>query len=357
MSSANSPSSAIDTAAAAAGRAAAGHAAADHDTARRVLDAVPHLVLASPAPTPVEEMARLRAALGVQARLLVKRDDALTFGAGGNKVRKVEMVAARALAEGADTLITTGGVQSNHARVTAAAAARLGLQCILVQNGTPPERPTGNALLVRLFGAQIEYVATRQERAPRMQQIVERLRAAGRKPFLIPLGASTPLGALGYVRAIGELLTQMPAPDLIIHASSSGGTQAGLIAGCAHFGLNTRVIGMSVDDPADAISTIITDILSGVAPMLDHDPATLTSRPIDVDASFVGDGYGIPTPESREAIDLMARTEGILLDPVYGAKAMAGLIAYARTGRLDTLAAPGNTVLFWHTGGVPGLFA
>ena len=188
----------------------ADHATTHGDPAvRALIDSIPRLALAGDTPTPIEELSRLRESLGMRARLLVKRDDALTFGAGGNKVRKLEVIAARATADGADTLVTTGGVQSNHARVTAAAAARLGLECILVVNGEPPARATGNALLMQLFGAKMEYVATRQERAPRVEQVIDRLHGEGRRPYAIPLGASTPVGALGYVRAIAELLTQM----------------------------------------------------------------------------------------------------------------------------------------------------
>src|SRR6185503_817735 len=161
-------------------------------------------------------------------RLVVKRDDAIPFAFGGNKVRKLEMVAARALADGADTLITVGGVRSNHARATAAAAARLGLKCVLIINGAPPAHPTGNALLDRLVGAEIEYVGSREERVPAMRRAAERLQAAGRHPFEVPLGASTPLGALGYVRAVAELAGQDCVPDVVIVASSSGGTLAGL---------------------------------------------------------------------------------------------------------------------------------
>ena len=169
------------------------HATTHGDPAvRSLIDRIPRLPLAGDAPTPVEELGRLRESLGMRARLLVKRDDALTFGAGGNKVRKLEYIAARATADGADTLVTTGGVQSNHARVTAAAAARLGLECILVVNGAPPARATGNALLMQLFGAKMEYVASRQERAPRVEQVIDRLHAEGHRPYAIPLGASTP---------------------------------------------------------------------------------------------------------------------------------------------------------------------
>src|SRR5687768_9480720 len=219
------------------------------DTALERLDSIAALPLVR-ATTPLEEMVRLRAALGDGGpRLLVKRDDAIPFGFGGNKVRKLQLVAAEALAEGADTLVTCGGVQSNHARATAATAARLGLDCVIVANGSRPPRLTGNALLDDLLGAQVEYVSDRTERDPGMQRAADRLRRDGRVPYVIPLGASTPRGALGYVRAVGEMLRQVPAPDVIIHACSSGGTQAGLLAGCALHGLRTRVIGVSADDP------------------------------------------------------------------------------------------------------------
>ncbi|PYQ03481.1 MAG: D-cysteine desulfhydrase family protein, partial [Acidobacteria bacterium] len=259
-----------------------------------------------------------------------KRDDALPFGFGGNKVRKLDLVAARAQADGADTLLTVGGVQSNHARATAAAAARLGLRCILVLNGARPDRATGNALLEGLLGAEIRYVASRAERAPAMRAEADRLRAQGRRPYEIPLGASTPLGSMAYARAVAELAGQGPAPDVIVHASSSGGTQAGLLAGIALLGLPTRVLGISADDPAPALSELIAGL-----------------------DGFVGEGYGIPTPASREAIELAARTEALFLDPTYTAKAMAGLIAHVRAGRFRS----DETVLFWHTGGLPGLFA
>ena len=163
----------------------------------------------------------------------MKRDDAIPFGFGGNKVRKLQLVAADALAAGADTLVTLGGVQSNHARATAAVAAKLGLRCLILANGRRQRRRTANALLDHLLGAEVEYIASREQRAPALHTAIERLRNAGRKPFAIPLGASTPLGALGFVRAIGELLQQTPPPSVIIHAASSGGTQAGLVAGCA----------------------------------------------------------------------------------------------------------------------------
>jgi len=317
------------------------------------LRAVPTAGLVA-APTPVEEMPRLRAALGGGPRLLVKRDDALPFAFGGNKVRKLDLVAARARAEGADTLLTVGGVQSNHARATAAAAAKLGLRCVLVLNGSRPDRPAANTLLDGLLGAEIEYVPSRAERAPAMRAAAERLRAEGRRPFEIPLGASTPLGAMAYARAVAELVAQVPPPDVIVHSTSSGGTQAGLLAGCALHGLQTRVVGISADDPAPVLSAVVAELVAGIDAALAADGRLRTAAPpAEVDDSFVGEGYGIPTPSSREAVELCARTEALFLDPTYTAKAMAGLVAYARAGRFR----PDQTVLFWHTGGQVGLFA
>jgi 1-aminocyclopropane-1-carboxylate deaminase/D-cysteine desulfhydrase-like pyridoxal-dependent ACC family enzyme len=291
---------------------------------------------------------------GSDAHLLVKRDDAIGFGFGGNKIRKLAFVAARAQAEGADTLITAGGVQSNHARATAAVAAKLGLRAILVANGVAPQKPTANALLDALLGADVVYVASREERAPKMREIANRLRAGGHKPFEIPIGASTPLGALGYVRAIAELVEQIPAPDVIVHATSSAGTQAGLVAGCRLLGLHTRIVGVSADDPSAAIEAQVQMLLLGIGELLGVDSQSLTQgTAIEVDDRFVGDGYGLPTPASREAIDLAARSEALFLDPTYTAKAMAAFIAYLRQQRIKA----GETALFWHTGGQVGLFA
>jgi L-cysteate sulfo-lyase len=307
-----------------------------------------------PSATLIEPLPRLAARLGGGPRLLIKRDDAIAFGFGGNKVRKLALVAARAQADGADTLITAGGVQSNHARATAAAAARLGMRAVLVVNGAAQDRLTGNALLDRLLGADVVYVGSREERAPMVLEIADRLRAEGRRPFTIPVGASTPLGALGLTLALAELVDQMPAPDVIVHSTSSGGTQAGLLAGCRLLGLPTRIVGISADDASDALAPQIAAIISGIADLLQMDPGALTGgTAIDVDDRFVGGGYGIATDGSREAIDLAARTEAIFLDPTYTAKAMAGLIAYVRQQKF----VKGETVLFWHTGGQVGLFA
>ena len=299
-------------------------------------------------------MPRLRALLGGGPQLFIKRDDAIPFGFGGNKVRKLALVAARAVADGADTLITAGGIQSNHARATAAAAAKLGLRAVLIANGEAPDRLTANALLDNLLGAEVVYVASREDRAPMIMAIADRLRNEGRKPFAIPIGASTPLGALGFALAVAELVDQMPAPDVIVHSTSSGGTQAGLVAGCRLLGLQTRIVGISADDPSQSLQNQIRAIVSGIADLLKMDPGKLSKgTPLEVDDRFVGDGYGIPTDESREAIELAARTEAIFLDPTYTAKAMAGLIAYVRQQKFRE----NQTILFWHTGGQVGLFA
>ena len=319
---------------------------------RAALARFPSLPLV-PAATIVEPLPRLLAQLGRGPRLLIKRDDAIPFGFGGNKIRKLALVAARARADGADTLVTAGGVQSNHARATAATAAKLGMRAVLVTNGRAPQPPTANALLDRLLGAEVFYVASREARAPTIVEICDRLRAEGRRPFAIPIGASTPLGALGFALAVAELADQMPPPDVIVHATSSGGTQAGLVAGCRLLGLSTRIVGVSADESAPALQTGIGAIVGGIAELLPMDHAELSrGAAIEVDDRFVGDGYGIPTIESREAIDLLARTEAIFLDPTYTAKAMAGLIAYVRQEKL----VEGQTVLFWHTGGQVGLF-
>jgi len=303
-------------------------------------------------PPPIDDLTRLREALGSGPALLVKRDDAIPFGFGGNKVRKLQLVGARAQAEGADTLITCGGVQSNHARATAAVAARLGMRCVLVANGSPPARPTANALLDALLGAEVRYVASRQQRDSEMAQAAEQARAEGRRPFVIPLGASTALGAAGYALAIGEMVGQTAPPDVIVHATSSGGTQAGLIAGCRMYGLETRVIGISADDPAPALRSTIRRLLFDLEQLVGASPGTLADSAIEVDDQFVGEGYGIPTAASEEAIVLCARSEALFVDPTYTAKAMAGLIARIRSRTLS-----GDRVMFWHTGGQVALFA
>jgi 1-aminocyclopropane-1-carboxylate deaminase/D-cysteine desulfhydrase-like pyridoxal-dependent ACC family enzyme len=324
-------------------------------TALAALMSMPAIALA-PHATPIDELARLTAAIGAGTpRVLMKRDDLLSFGGGGNKVRKLQTVIAEARANGADALITCGGLQSNHARATAAAGAALGLRVVLVLNGQPPAIPTANTRLDALFGADIRYVATRDERAPMMEQVAGELRRAGLRPWIVPLGASTPTGALGFAKGIAEVVAAGVRPDVIVHASSSGGTQAGLIAGCALFGLRTRVMGVSADEPAPALTRLVGDLIDGIAAVLGARRETIAPEtiPIEVDDSHVGAGYGIATPASTEALEMVARREGILLDPVYTAKAMAALIGGLRAGAFSNM----NTVLFWHTGGQSGFFA
>ncbi|HUR19800.1 MAG TPA: D-cysteine desulfhydrase family protein [Vicinamibacterales bacterium] len=323
-------------------------------TALASLTSLPRVTLA-PHPTPIDTLVRLRSSLGSSCpALYMKRDDLLSFGMGGNKVRKLQTVLAEAIAAGADTLITCGGLQSNHCRVTAAAGAALGLRVILVVNGTQQYQATGNALLDQLFGAEVRYTSSREERASTMEVVAKEMTAAGRRPYLIPLGASTPIGAAGFALGVQEILTAGLRPDVIVHASSSGGTQAGLIAGCALYGLKARVVGISADEPSASLAATVRTIVESLAERLGGSRVSLgADREVDVDDGFVGEGYGVPTEGSQEALTMVARHEGIVLDPVYTAKAMAGLIERIRRGSFRAA----ETVLFWHTGGQAGLFA
>jgi D-cysteine desulfhydrase family pyridoxal phosphate-dependent enzyme len=323
-------------------------------TALATLMSWPSLPLA-PHASPIDDLTRLRRALGRTCpRLLMKRDDLLSFAMGGNKVRKMQAVAAEAQADGADVLITCGGVQSNHARVTAATGAALGMKVVLVVNGPRPDPLTGNALLDELFGADVRYVSSRDLRVPVMEEVAVEVRASGRRPHIVPLGASTSVGAIGFARGVSELAASSFRPDVIIHASSSGGTQAGLTIGCTLFGLTTRVMGISADESTPTLTEIVRRLIAEAGARLGGAPHTVgADRVIEIDDTFVGDGYGRPTRESIEALHLVARTEGIVLDPVYTAKAMAGLIAKIRKQEFG----PEDTILFWHTGGQTGLFA
>lgn len=302
-------------------------------------------------PTPAEEMPRLRAALGGGPRLFIKHDDYTGPAFGGNKVRKMEYVLAAAKAEGADTVLTVGGIRSNHARVTAALAARVGMDCQLILNGAASAGTPASMFLDELYGATVHRVESPGERAPAMQRIAGELRAKGRKPYEVPLGASIPLGAMGFVRAAEEI-AQSGKFDVIFHSSSSGGTQAGLDAGLQLFNRKDTIVGVSADDSSAAVTAKVTAILDGIAEMLGVDRETLR-RPVEVDDGFVGAGYGIPSAEGTEAIKLLARTEGIVLDPVYTAKAMAALIARVRAGKFTET----QRILFLHTGGQLALFS
>jgi D-cysteine desulfhydrase family pyridoxal phosphate-dependent enzyme len=308
-------------------------------------------------PTPLEELSRLRRALGGKApRIFIKRDDFTGPGFGGNKVRKLEYVLAQAEADAAEVLITCGGVKSNHARITAALCAKLGLRCILVLNSAAVmyEGLTPASLSVdHLFGAEVIRVGNREERTATVEAVAQRIRGEGKNVTVVPLGGSVPLGALGFVRGVEELKRQLEAMnveiDYIFHSSSSGGTQAGIVAGCQLFDWqNVKDIGVSPDDPADSISADIGRIIRGVGELLGvelQENATVLDE-------YRGAGYGIPSPEGDEAIRLLARTEGIVLDPVYTAKAMAAMIDWIVQGKLNE----SDNVLFWHTGGQLALF-
>jgi 1-aminocyclopropane-1-carboxylate deaminase/D-cysteine desulfhydrase-like pyridoxal-dependent ACC family enzyme len=258
-------------------------------TALAALMSTPMLPLA-PHPTPVDDLKRLRAALGpASPRVLMKRDDLLSFGMGGNKVRKMQAVAAEAVAAGADALITCGGIQSNHARVVAATGAALGMPAVLILNGTPPDGATGNLKLDRLFGAEVRFVARREDRASAMDAAAADLRAAGRRPYVIPLGASTPTGAIGFAHGVAELAGTPHRPHVIIHASSSGGTQAGVLTGCALLGLQPRVIGVSADEPAASLAETIRALLGGIAERLGARGSSLGGgNPIEIEEMDLG---------------------------------------------------------------------
>ena len=302
-------------------------------------------------PTPIEPLPRLSALLG-GPRLWVKRDDLTGLAMGGNKVRKLEFLLAEALANGAKTLVTVGAAQSNHCRLTAALAARYGLGCILVLTGDAGQEPSGNLVLDGLFGAEIVWT-TRESRDAALKNAFSIAWETGRRPYLIPLGGSTPVGALGYAAAFEEFLDQnMIHPDWIVVASSSGGTQAGLALGAhrAHWG--GKVMGISIDQPEAELRVRVADLASQSA---DRAGESLRIQPeeIMVNAGYLGGGYAVLGDGEVEAIRLFARHEGLLLDPVYTGRAAAGMIDLIRKGFFR----PDETVLFWHTGGTPALFA
>lgn len=301
-------------------------------------------------PTAVEPLPRLSEALGGPT-LLVKRDDQTGLAFGGNKTRKLEYLVADAQQKGARTLITAGAVQSNHCRQTAAAAARLRFNCILVLTGEQPDQATGNLLLDRILGAEIVW-AQRENRDQILHEVFEEAESAGRKPYLIPYGGSNPVGAVAYAFALQELLGQNIQPDYIVFASSSGGTQAGLVVGARLFGFEGRVLGISVDEKVEVLQERVAALANQTAEVLDL-VTSFGPENILVDDDYLGRGYGKMDEPEKEAIYLFAQKEGLLLDPVYTARAAAGLISLIRKGFFQA----DQTVLFWHTGGTPALFA
>ncbi|RMG98773.1 MAG: D-cysteine desulfhydrase family protein [Chloroflexi bacterium] len=303
-------------------------------------------------PTPVEKMNRLTQHLG-GPELYIKRDDQTGLATGGNKTRKLEFLVADALAKGCDHLVTTGAPQSNHCRQTAAAAARFGLGCSLVLRGNPPDIITGNILLDRLLGAHIYWAGERP--CPEVvTEVMDELRAMGHKPYAIPLGGSNVMGATGYVLAMQELMNQLQTQnlniDFIVFASSSGGTQAGIVLGAEIYGFRGRVLGISVDHPAEDLQTQVAALVTATATHLGLGGISLADK-VEVNDDYIGEGYAKVGETEREAIQLTAQMEGILLDPVYTGRAMGGLIDLIRWGAFTR----GQKVLFWHTGGTAAL--
>ena len=302
-------------------------------------------------PTPVETLPRLCDALG-GPRLLIKRDDQTGLAFGGNKTRKLEFLVAEAREQGAKTLISGGALQSNHCRQTAAAAARFGFECILVLTGDKSQRPSGNLLLDQLFGVEIVYVADRKDRDGILQETFDRATNEGKKPYLVPYGGSNATGALGYAFAMKELIDQNVIADWIVFASSSGGTQAGLLLGQRIFGFSGRVLGISVDESEEWLTGEVSKLASATSEKV-GERIEFTPADVLVNANYCGAGYGIVTERERETIHMFASSEGLLLDPVYTGRAAAGMIDLIRTGFFKT----NETVLFLHTGGQPALFA
>lgn len=301
-------------------------------------------------PTAVEPLPRLSAVLeGPQ--LWIKRDDQTGLAFGGNKTRKLEFLLAEAQAHGARTLITTGSVQSNHCRQTAAAAAQHGLSCILVLAGHQPEQATGNVLLDMLLGADIVW-AEDGDAAQLLQKTFDEAWSAGRRPYLVPYGGSSPVGAAAYAEAMREFMAQDVPIDRIIFASSSGGTQAGLVAGAMIHNFDVAITGISVDTPSSKLSQGVAVLANEIGSLLGHQ-LDLSAADIEVNDNYLGGGYAVVGDAERNAIDLFARHEGILLDPVYTARAAGGLIDMIKKGEIEA----GERVLFWHTGGTPALFA
>ena len=311
-------------------------------------------------PTPLESLNRLSEHLG-GPRILMKRDDCTGLAGGGNKTRKLEFLMADALEQGADTVITTGGLQSNHARQTAAAAAKIGLKCELVlprvvDRHDPLYESNGNVLLDRLLGAIIHVVDDRDEAERRIQQLTAAVAARGGKAYFIPTGGSTPVGALGYVDAMLECLDQAEqagvTPTHHIVVTGSGGTHSGLLVGLMLKNSPQSLCGFSVAHAASQDRSVVRSLAEKTAKLvgLSRD---VDSQQIRIDDKFLGAGYGEPTKAMLEAVSLLARLEGILLDPVYTGKAMAGLIDAVRRGQFE----PTDQIVFWHTGGTPALYA
>jgi D-cysteine desulfhydrase family pyridoxal phosphate-dependent enzyme len=318
------------------------------------IDNIPRLTLGS-LPTPLDDAPRLAAELGLR-RLLIKRDDLTGLAMGGNKVRKLEFLLAEAVQQKAGVILTDGGPQSNHARLTAAAARVIGRDAILFLGGPRFEEFQGNLLLDVVLGAEIRFMpdATVAEMEAAMNQAAIELTMEGRRPYVIPLGGSSPLGALGYVNAIRELAEQLGDdrnPQIFL-AVGSGGTLAGVTLGARLYMPEARVIGISVGRVGKTFQQIAKQVAEGASQLI-GEPQSFDVSEIEVSEDYLGERYGVPTEAAIQAILTAARTEAMVLDPVYTGKAMSGLIDMAKRGLIDR----DRTTIFIHTGGSPALFA
>lgn len=320
------------------------------------LDHLPRFHLAE-FPTPVQYLEGLTKKYKGPG-IYMKRDDLTSLGMGGNKTRKLEFLIGHALEQKKDTLITAGGIQSNHCRLTAAASRKAGLDCHLVLNGTEPDVPNGNLLLDKIFNATIHF-CDRKDRDNRLFQVADKLAQSGKNPYVIPVGGSNSIGSVGYVNAMLELVVQLNdmafTPDAIVFASSSGGTQAGLTLGAKITGLTGQVMGISIDQTktgSDPFLPTLTTIANATSQRIDSD-IRMTESDFSLNCDYLGAGYAIPGDLEFKAIKDLAHHEGILLGPVYTARAMGGLIDLIQKGYFTN----DQTVLFWHTGGTPELFA
>jgi D-cysteine desulfhydrase family pyridoxal phosphate-dependent enzyme len=311
-------------------------------------------------PSPLQRLSRLEAYLRLERgheppRLYIKRDDLLSLAMGGNKIRNLEFLIGDALASGATDVITAGRAQSNHCRLTAAAAVQAGLRCHIVLLDTRPGVASGNLLLDETLGAEVHFTGSsnRDEREALVREIETTVRERAGRPYVIPVGGSHVIGAFGHALAAAELAEQLEQTGegdaIVVLATATGGTQAGMLAGFAHIGWRPSVLGFSVAKPSVEIEPDVSRIVGELSGALG---AEFDGASVAIDDSDLGDGYGIPTPSGERALALLARTEGILLDPTYTAKAFAGLLALLERGAIDQQA-----VVFVHTGGVPALFA
>ncbi len=325
------------------------------DSALSIYRSIGRMPLA-PLFTPIEKCERIREALPELPELYIKRDDFIGPLVWGNKVRKLEYSLFEARRQGADTILTFGGIQSNHARITAQVARRAGFDCELILSGKPPKKAAANFLINQLMGIPVHFVESREDRAPKMAELSRELEKKGKRVYPIPLGASDATGSFGFVRAMEEIIQQQQALgiqfDYLLHGCSSGGTQAGLVVGQHLFQQkHLNIIGVSADDSEDQIKGYI---LQAVEPMLRQlgRSGKLTEADLNVDAAHIGEGYAIPTALSNLAKKAFAENEGILLEDTYTAKAAAALIDFARQGKFR----PSDKVLLWHTGGLLNLF-